>query len=125
MSKEKHDHGFTIWRAIERVWRREDNAYTKKSIENILKMYAEECLKALMEGEKVSIKGVGTIRPTIVRTSHCGLGTMKDKEGELRTFVRLHFHTNDLFKKSLKERLNKNMEKGIHGLKGEDECLEQ
>jgi len=125
MYKKSHDHGFTIWRAAERIWKREDNTFSKKAIEKILKMYAEECLKVLMDGDKVSIKGVGTIRPNIVKATCCGLPALKNKEDELYTFVRMHFHTNDLFKERLKEKLNKNLENGIDGLKGEEECLEE
>lgn len=37
-------------------------------------MYAEECLETLLNGGKVSIKGVGTIRPIIT------IFTIKDNE---------------------------------------------
>jgi nucleoid DNA-binding protein len=121
VNKKKRDHGFTIWRATERIWKRKDNTYTKKAIENILKMYAEECLSKLMNGGKISIKGVGTIRPNIVKSARCGLPNLKNKGNEIYTFVRVHFRTNDLFKEKLKERLRENLVAGIDGLKGEDE----
>jgi nucleoid DNA-binding protein len=121
VNKEKHVHGFTIWRATERIWKREDNTYSKKAIENILKMYAEECLSELMDGGKVSIKGVGTIRANIVKSAHCGLPNVKNKGKEIYTFVRVRFRTSDLFKEKLNERLRENLEAGIDGLKGEDE----
>lgn len=121
MNKKSHDHGFIVKRAVERIREREDNIYTKKAISSILKMYAEECQNILLNGGKVSIKGVGTIRPNIVEYKHCGLPTVT--KGEYTT-VRINFHTNDIFKDMLKERLNKNMENGINGLEfeeGEDE----
>lgn len=121
MNKKTYDRGFTIKKAVERIREREDNTYTKKAIEKILRMYAEECQDTLLNGGKVSIKGVGTIRPNIVEYKHCGLPTVT--KGEYTT-VRMNFHTNDIFREMLKERLNENMENGIIGLEleeGEDE----
>lgn len=124
MNKKTHDRGFTIKKAVERIREREDNTFTKKAISGILKMYAEECQDTLLNGGKVSIKGVGTIRPSLVEYKHCGLPTVNDKEDYSCRIVRMNFHTNDIFKEMLKERLNENMENGIIGLEleeGEDE----
>lgn len=121
MEKKSYDRGLTIKKTVERIREREDNTFTKKAIESILRMYAEECQDILLNGGKVSIKGVGTIRPNIVEYKHCGLPTVSGRE---YTTVRMNFHTNDIFKDMLKERLNENMENGIIGLKleeGEDE----
>lgn len=43
-------------------------------------MYADECLEILLNGAKVSVKGVGTIRPSIVEYKRCGLPTVNDKD---------------------------------------------
>ncbi len=72
MNKKPHDHGFTIKKATERIREREDNTYSKKIIEKVLRMYAEECLVTLLNGDKVSIKGVGTTRPSLVEYKYCG-----------------------------------------------------
>ena len=124
MKKISHDRGFTIKKAVERIREREDNTFTKKAISGILKMYAEECQETLLNGGKVSIKGVGTIRPSLVDYKHCGLPTVDDGEDYSCKIVRMNFCTNDIFKDMLKERLNENMENGIIGLEleeGEDE----
>lgn len=124
MNKKTPDRGFTIKKAVERIRKREDNTFTKKAISGILKMYAEECQDALLNGGKVSIKGVGTIRPSLVEYKHCGLPTVDDGEDYSCKIVRMNFCTNDIFKDMLKERLNENLENGIIGLEleeGEDE----
>lgn len=80
MNKKSHDHGLIFKRAVERIRKREDNIYTKKAISSILKMYAEECRDTLLNGGKVSIKCVGTIRPNIIEYKHCGLPTVDGGE---------------------------------------------
>jgi hypothetical protein len=122
MNKKIHDHGFTIKRATEHIYKREDNTYNKKTIEKILKMYAEECMETLINGEKINIKGVGTIRPNIIHSVHCGLPVMKNREesGEdsSYTVARLNICTSNILKEQLKERLSENLKMGIDGLKG-------
>lgn len=125
MNMKSHDRGFTIKKAVERIREREDNTFTKKAISGILKMYAEECQDTLLNGGKVSIKGVGTIRPSLVDYKHCGLPTVDDGEDYSCKIVRMNFHTNDIFKDMLKERLNENMENGIIGLELEDDGEEE
>ncbi len=125
MNKKTYDRGFTVKRATEQIYKREDNTYNKKTIEKILKMYAEECMKTLINGGKINIKGVGTIRPNIIHSVHCGLPVMKSREesGEdsSYTVVRLNICTSDILKEQLKKRLSENLERGIDGLKGEEE----
>ncbi|CUX31182.1 hypothetical protein BN3590_00732 [Clostridium sp. C105KSO15] len=73
MNKKTYDRGFTVKRATEQIHKREDNTYNKKTIEKVLKMYAEECMQTLINGGKINIKCVGTIRPNIIHSVHCGL----------------------------------------------------
>ncbi len=121
MNKKTYDRGFTVKRATEQIYKREDNTYNKKTIEKILKMYAEECMETLINGGKINIKGVGTIRPNIIHSVHCGLPVMKDREDSSYTVARLNICTSDILKEQLKERLSENLVKGIDGLKGEEE----
>lgn len=121
MNKKTYDRGFTIKKAVERIREREDNTFTKKAISSILKMYAEECQETLLNGGKVSIKGVGTIRSNIVEYKHCGLPTVNKGEDYSCKIVRMNFCTNDIFKEMLKERLSENMENGINGLELEED----
>lgn len=72
MNKKSHDYGLTIKKATEQIYKNDNNRYNKKTIENILKMYAEECAYALVNGGKVNIKGVSTISPNIITYDHCG-----------------------------------------------------
>lgn len=88
-------------------------------------MYAEECSESLVNGEKVNIRGVGTIRPNISEYARCGLPTIKDKEESHYTVVRIRVHTSDILREKLKERLSRNAERGIVGLEGEKEWPEE
>ena len=48
-----------------RIVDREDNIYSKKTIKEILDMYADECAKSLLKGERVRINSVCTIYPEV------------------------------------------------------------
>ncbi len=121
MNKKTYDRGFTIKRATEQIHKREDNTYNKKTIEKVLKMYAEECMETLLNGGKLNIRGVGTIRPNIIHSVHCGLPVMKSREDSSYTVARLNICTSEILKEQLKGRLSENLEKGIDGLIGEEE----
>jgi len=118
MNKKTYDRGFTVKRATEQIYKREDNTYNKKTIEKILKKYAEECMETLINGGKINIKGVGTIRPNIIHSVHCGLPVMKSREDDSYTVARLNIRTSEILKKQLKERLDENLKRGIDGLGG-------
>ena len=57
--------GLTVNQMAGRILHREDNAYKKEIIKRILDMYADEIYKAMLNGERVQISGVGTIIPEI------------------------------------------------------------
>ncbi len=113
MNKKTYYRGFTVKRATEQIYKREDNTYNKKTIKKVLKMYAEECMETLINGGKINIKGVGTIRPNIIHSVRCGLPVMKSREesGEdsSYTVARLNICTSDILKEQLKERLSENL----------------
>ena len=119
MEQKTHDSGLTIKKAMERIYEREDNMYTKKTIYSILKLYAEECLNALVDGEKVYLRDVGTIRPDVVTLKHCGLPTVTSRENTSLTIVKVRVRTSNMLKRRLKEKL----ENGE--LKGDNQCLEE
>ena len=57
--------GLTVNQMAGRILHREDNTYKKEIIKRILDMYADEIYKAMLNGERVQISGVGTIIPEI------------------------------------------------------------
>lgn len=120
MNEKTKDHGLTIKRATEEVFNRDDNVYNRKTIEKILKMYAEECLETLVNGGKVNLKGVGSIRPYVANYKHCGLPSMKDKEDSSYTAIKIRVLTSDILKERIKDKLIQNKEKGIDGLEEEE-----
>jgi len=49
-----------------RIYNREDNLYKQDIIKDILRMYADEVRKCMINGERVQISKVGTIIPWCV-----------------------------------------------------------
>lgn len=44
-----------------RILKREDNKYKKEVIYDVLKMYMDECRKAVLDGERVKLKELGLL----------------------------------------------------------------
>lgn len=100
-----------------RILKREDNKYKKEVIYDVLKMYMDECRKAVLDGERVQIKGVGTIIPKL--RTHKGAFNMpicNRCEGNPPPYVEVKLSRNDSFRKELSEKLLKNLDNGIIGL---------
>lgn len=100
-----------------RILNREDNKYKKELIYDVLKMYMDECRKAVLNGERVQITGVGTIIPKL--RTHKGAFNMpicNRCEGNPPPYVEVKLSRNDSFRKALSEKLLKNLEDGIIGL---------
>ena len=100
-----------------RILNREDNKYKKELIYDVLKMYMDECRKAVLNGERVQITGVGTIIPKL--RTHKGAFNMpicNRCEGNPPPYVEVKLSRNDSFRKELSEKLLKNLDNGIIGL---------
>lgn len=100
-----------------RILNREDNKYKKELIYDVLKMYMDECRKAVLNGERVQITGVGTIIPKL--RTHKGAFNMpicNRCEGNPPPYVEVKLSRNDSFRKELSEKLLKNLDNGISGL---------
>lgn len=100
-----------------RILNREDNKYKKELIYDVLKMYMDECRKAVLNGERVQITGVGTIIPKL--RTHKGTFNMpicNRCEGNPPPYVEVKLSRNDSFRKELSEKLLKNLDNGIIGL---------
>lgn len=65
MAREKGIEALTAYKMAKRISNRKDNVYDKEIIENILNMYMDECRQALLQGERIQIKTVGTIIPEV------------------------------------------------------------
>lgn len=99
-----------------RILAREDNLYKKEIVKNILDMYAEEIQKALLNGERVLISGVGTIIPEVKTHRNCFLPTCDNSNHENAPYTKIRMsRTNALYEK-MNQKLLDNIEKGILGL---------
>ena len=101
-----------------RVAKRKDNIYHQKIISAVLNMYLDECRKALMKGEKVQLKGIGTIIP-LVKThrssNRCHLPTF-NQDNVNQPYAKIKITRNNSFVQEMNETLLKNIENGILGL---------
>ena len=99
-----------------RILAREDNLYKKEVVKNVLDMYAEEIQKALLNGERVLISGVGTIIPEVKTHRNCFLPTCDNSNHENAPYTKIRMsRTNALYEK-MNQTLLKNIENGILGL---------
>ncbi len=116
MAKEKGTtESLSVSRMAKRIANREDNVYDKRIIENILNMYMDECRKALLRGERILIKKVGTIIPEVKsRMSYCL--PICNKEGGNPPYTKLRISRTHLLKDTMNKLLIKNIENGIYGL---------
>lgn len=115
MARVKRTNALTACKMAKRICDRSDNIYDKKIIENILKMYMDECRKALLSGERVQITKVGTIIPEIKTRLFYNL-PICNKEGGNPPYTKLKISSNDLLGEAMNRALVKNIENGIYGL---------
>lgn len=116
MSGVKGTNALTAGKMAKRICDRNDNIYDKKIIENILKMYMDECRKALLAGERVQITKVGTIIPEVkVHEGNFNLPRC-NKEGGNPPYTKLRMRRNNLLVEAMNNTLTKNIENGIYGL---------
>ena len=99
-----------------RIAGREDNIYHPKMISSILNMYLDECRKALMKGENVQLKGIGTLMPEIkTHRRYYSFHTCENVD-EYLPYTRLRMHRSRTLINDMDKTLLKNIQDGILGL---------
>ena len=112
----KNTQGLQNGKMAGRILAREDNLYKKEVVKNVLDMYAEEIQKALLNGERVLISGVGTIIPEVKTHRNCFLPICDNSNHENAPYTKIRMsRTNALYEK-MNQALLKNIENGILGL---------
>ena len=105
-------------RMASRIRDREDNPIFKYSfISDIIKMYEDEVRKALLKGERVEIKGVGTLIPEVkVHKGNYNMPVCKTSEGNPPPIAKIRFTYSRNMEQAINEKLKKNMDDGLYGL---------
>ena len=116
----KNTQGLQNGKMAGRILAREDNLYKKEVVKNVLDMYAEEIQKAMLNGERVLISGVGTIIPEV--KTHIGNYNMPicnkfHENGNPPPYTKIRISRNWSIKEAMDRQLFKNIENGILGLK--------
>lgn len=106
--------GLTIYKALNRIYDRADNLYSEKVIYEVLKMYVDECRKALLRGERVQLKGIGTIIPEV--KVHERDVRVCEKNCENLPYTSMKMSRNQSLVQEMNQKLQKNIENGIIGL---------
>ena len=107
--------GFTIHKAASRISQREDNLYSTRVINTVLKMYMEECKQELLKGKSVQLTGIGTIIPEVKTCKHFNLPSCNKEDGNL-PYTKVKMKRNDSLIQEMNTVLRKNIENGILGL---------
>lgn len=106
--------GLTIYKATNRIHHRDDNIYSERVIYDVLKMYVDECKKAILRGERVQLKGIGTIIPE-VKTHEYDVRVC-ERNCENMPYTRMRMTRNNSLGQEMNRKLLKNIENGILGL---------
>lgn len=106
-----NDYGLTKEKIVKRILKSSDNVYYKKeAVSEIIDLYINEMVKALMDGEKVSIPHIGTITPHIKQPrGKYNLPTCDDFKGENMPYIKLYYNINRQLRELLDRRLLKNL----------------
>lgn len=99
-----------------RILNRDDNIYKKKVIKEILDMYADECAKSLLKGERIRINGVCTIYPEIKTHRSYSFSSCDNETHENAPYTRVKAHFAEHFKEKMDSKLLNNIKNKIYGL---------
>ena len=99
-----------------RVAEREDNIYHPKMISAILNMYLDECRKALIKGEKVQLKGIGTLIPEVKTHKQYFNPRTCDSVDEYSPYTKVRVWRSRTLINDMNKTLLKNIQNGILGL---------
>ena len=103
-------------RMTTRVAGRDDNIYHPKIISTILNMYLDECRKALLKGENVQLRGIGTLVPVIkTHRKYFNLQTYENVEEHL-PYTRMRMCRTNSLTNEMNQTLRGNIQNGILGL---------
>lgn len=110
------NNGLSAYKMAGRILEREDNLYKKDVIYDVLKMYMDECYKALLRGERVQLSKVGTIIPEV--KTHIGNFNLSvcNKEGGNPPYTKVRIYRNGSLTEAMNKTLIDNIENGIYGL---------
>ena len=98
-----------------RVAGRDDNIYHPKIISTILNMYLDEIRKALLRGENVQLRGIGTLMPEVKAHVHYNLPECNREGGNL-PYTRVRMTRTNSLAQEMNRKLQENIENGILGL---------
>lgn len=98
----KYKSPITIQGIAQRIWKREGNIYKLEVIQNILRMYFDECEKALENGERVGLSKIGSLSPRVHTKLTYNIPSMNAEEGN-KPYTSLKF-TRGCANKEKKER---------------------
>ena len=106
----------TTFKMASRISERQDNIYDRSVIKNILEMHADECRKAILDGERIEIAKVGTIIPEV--KVHIGNFNLPrcNQEGGNSPFTSIRMFRNHSLREAMNRILVKNIQDGIYGL---------
>lgn len=119
----KRIYGLTVKQIAERIMQREDNIYRIEVIRDILDQYCEECAKALTDGEKLNLSGIGTLTPKI--HAPVSMNIFDDEDERKVPYVTVNYHRNNKLKDRMNSRYRKNIENGFAGLSEKCICTTQ
>ena len=102
-----------------RIREREDNPiYRHKMIKEILHMYSDEIRKAVLNGERVQITGVGTIISEVkVHKGSYNMPVCNKTEGNPPLYGRIKISDNWTMREAMNRKIKQNIKNGIYGLK--------
>lgn len=108
--------GLTTNMMASRVYQRANNRiFRREFIYDILKMYIEEVQKALLQGERVQIPGVGTLIPEIKTREKFNMPCCNKDDGN-PPYTDIRLKQNQQFRAKMTQSLLKNIDNGIYGL---------
>ncbi len=98
-----------------RILERDDNDRKQTVIRDIINMYMDECRKALINGERIQLSGIGTIIPDV--KVHDGEYHIPELNKEINPpYTTLRISRNNTLKFDMNRKLESNVKKGILGL---------
>lgn len=121
MSDIKQKRPISIQGMGERVWKREDNTYKLQMIQEILKMYFDECEKALENGEKVKLSKIGSLSPKVHTPITYNVHSMNDEDGN-KPYTTIQFTRGRTNKQKMNSKYLKNIKDGFAGIGEQCKC---
>ena len=103
----------TMRQIASRIYDREDNIYSEKIIYEILTKCMDECKKALLKGERVQLKGIGTLIPEVRTHKQYFNPRTYDNIDEYLPYTKVRVWRNRTLIDEMNQTLVKNIQNGI------------